>query len=233
VPLCPLGALGRLGPDARDVHDAFALSKEPTAYAAFWGHDATTLLTMAKEPNRYIMPLAAAKPGRHLRRSEDLWPLAGRLLFAERLRLNTQRVLAVLLSKPVLSSVWWSLSESGVTLAPEGEKALALWMNSTLGLLTWLVHREETEGAWVKFKKATLEGLPVLDGRSVGAGGVLELAAAYDSLCNEVLQPLPAMDTDPVRAAIDTTLERALGLPDCSSLREMLAREPVMCLKRM
>jgi len=41
------------------------------------------------------------------------------------------------------------------------------------------------------------------------------------------------MAADPVRARIDQAVSQALGLPDFSILREMLAREPVVCLKRL
>jgi hypothetical protein len=82
---------------------------------------------------------------RNFRKSEDLWPLA------ERLRLNSQRLVAVRLNRPVLLNTWWpmSLREPSARL----EKALVLWLNSTPGLLVFLARREETEGSWVKFKK--------------------------------------------------------------------------------
>lgn len=233
VPVCPLKRLGRLGPDRRDIHDGFALSQSVTPYPALWGHDASAVMTLAQAPNQYLSPLASAKKGRGLRKVEDLWPLAGTLLLAERLRLNTVRLVAVRMSKPVLSNVWWPLALREELAPGEADKALALWLSSTLGLMMLLVHREETEGAWVAYKKPTLEALPVLDVAGFPEDKCAQLAAAYDSLCNEVLQPLPAIDADPVRAAIDAAFERALGLPACSMLREMLAREPVVCLKRM
>ena len=42
-------------------------------------------------------------------------------------------------------------------------KALALWLNSTLGLTLLLGSRIETRGAWISFKKPTLKTLPVID----------------------------------------------------------------------
>ncbi len=59
------------------------------------------------------------------------------------------------------------------------------------------------------------------------------LAAAYDRLCAEPLRPFPEMADDPARAAIDATIASALGLPDFSTLRTLLAREPVVCLRRL
>lgn len=233
LPLCPLGELGVLGPDARDVHDGLKLSHHQmfTAYAAFWGHDSKVVTTLGQQPNNYLSPLPTAKPGRRLKRIEDLWPLAGRLLIAERLRLNTQKLTAIKVSEPVLSSMWWSFAFHKKTAAQRNEKALALWLNSTLGLLLMILNRVETEGAWVKFKKPILAAMPVLNVHELTAAQFKILTVAYDKLAEQTLQPLPNMADDPVRAAIDEALATALHLPDFSMLRTLLAKEPVVCLK--
>lgn len=233
IPLSPLSSLGSLGPDARDMHDAFSVTETKTAFAAFWGHKTADVCSLAQTPNRYLSPLPTAKEGRHLRKAEDLWPHAGDLLLAERLRLNTQRTTAVRVSKPVLSNVWWPLSLADMRNKEQIGKALTLWLNSTLGLLLLLAHREETEGAWVKFKKPVLGRLPVLDVRLLSAGQRRQLASAYDAVAGETLQPFPHMASDPVRAAMDEAVAQVLDLPDFSILRELLAQEPIICLKRL
>jgi len=113
------------------------------------------------------------------------------------------------------------------------EKALTLWLNSTLGLLILHANREETEGAWVDFKKPTLFALPVLDLRALSAEQLKQLAAAYDRVAEKELQPIPQMATDAVRAEIDASIARALHLPDFAVLREMLAKEPVAGMRRL
>ncbi len=233
LPLCPLTELGSLGPDARDVHDGFALSEAPTAYTAFWGHETETVVNIDQQPREYLSPLAQAKPGRHLKRAEDLWTKAARVLLVERIRLNTARMVSVRVSKPVLSSVWWELSLKQDVATEDNEKALALWMNSTFGVLTMLVHREETEGPWIKFKKGTLAHLPMLDVRVLPPEKVKSLAEAYDKLADQALLPIAQLGSDSVRASIDTAIREALGLPDFSILRTLLAQEPGICLKRL
>lgn len=229
ITLCPLGELGTLGPDARDIHDGFSLARGKTAFSSFWSHDASVVTTLAQSPNRYLSPLHQAKKGRPLRQAEILWPRAGRLLIAERQRLNTQRLACIRLDASVLSNVWWPLALRQAS--EEDEKALTLWLNSTLGLITVWAHREETEGAWVKFKKPLLSAMPVLDVRALTTAQRQELAGAYDRLCREPLLPFPQMAQDPVRKAIDEAIAQALGLPDYSVLRELLAREPIVCLR--
>ncbi len=233
LPLCPLGDLGTLGPDRRDIHDGFKLSHNnaATAYPTIWGHDTANIFTMEQKPNSHLSPLPKAKAGRNLRRVEDLWPLAGRLLIAERFWLKKQNLVAVRSSEPVLSNVWWTFSLNKKTAAQRAEKVLALWLNSTLGLIAILASREETRGAWSGIKKPSLAALPVLNINELSAEQFKILTTAYDKLADQTLKPLPEMADDPVRAEIDKAIAKALNLPDFSILRTLLAKEPVVCLK--
>jgi hypothetical protein len=233
LPLTPLSDLGVLGPDRRDIHDGFELTEAPTTYPTFWGHDANAILTIAQEPNNYLSPLPKPKAGRSLRKVSDLWPLAGKILLAERMWLKTQRLVAVHLDQPVLSNVWWSFAFNEDTQHHNADKALVLWLNSTLALLMLFATRDETRGAWVDFKKPSLGAMPVLDVRALSQDQLTTLAAAYNRVSQSELQPLPLMAHDDVRAEIDHAIAEALNLPDFSVLRTMLAREPVVCMERI
>ena len=166
-----------------------------------------------------------------MRNVDLLWPKAGRVLLAERLWLNTQRLVAVRTETPVLSNVWWPMRL--LEQNDDVEKALILWLNSTLGLLLLLSHREETKGAWVKFKKPVLAEMPVLDVRALGVDQMKYLVDAYDTLSKQPLLPFPEMASDPVRKAMDAAVSEALSLPDLSVLRSLLAQEPVVCLQAL
>lgn len=233
IPLRPLKDFGTLGPDARDMHDGFKLSPHLTAYPAFWDHDAQTVNCLQQNPNVYLSPLAKAKKKRPLRLVEDLWPLSARILLAERLRLSSQKINSVCISDSVLSNTWWPLSLKEEYANPSFEKTLILWLNSTLGMLELIANRQETEGAWVKFKKPVLSNLPVLDLAALTEEQVTFLAESFDEVSHEVIQPFPQMADDPVRSRIDAAISEALRLPDYSMLRKLLAQEPVVCLKRL
>ena len=231
VALCSLQQLGGLGPDVRDIHDGFRLAKVVTAYPALWSHDASVMTTVARVPNQHLSPLDRPKTGRHLRNVDLLWPKAGRVLLAERLWLKTQRLVAVRLDVPVLSNVWWPMRL--LEQNDDCEKTLALWLNSTLGLLILLSHREETRGAWVKFKKPVLSEIAVLDVRALSPEQIRRLVNAYDTLSTQPLLPFPEMANDPIRKAMDAAVSEALSLPDLSVLRNLLAQEPVVCLQAL
>jgi hypothetical protein len=132
-------------------------------------------------------------------------------------------------SEPVLSNVWWPVHIDGGEADRIG-KVLTLWLNSTLGVGVFLAHREETEGAWIAIKKPTLASMPVLDPTTLSPEALTVLAAEFDSLCGEDLQPFSQWGSDAIRARIDAAFEHALGLPSLDVVRGLLAREPVVGL---
>ena len=231
VKLTALADLGELGFDRRDIHDGFELAEAKSAYPAFWGHATASVASMNQSANRHLEPLSAAKKNRNLRKAADLWKSASRILLAERLRLNNTKVVTVRLGERALSNVWWTFTlRDGRRDIDTAEKSLVLWLNSTLGLLLLLGHREETEGGWVGFKKPVLGAMPVLDIPRLSAKQRKALARAYDEFADANLLALPLMAGDQTRIAIDNAIAKALGLPDFGPLRELLAREPIICV---
>jgi hypothetical protein len=222
-----LGSLGTFGPDVRDIHDAFTRASSPTQFRAHWGHDSNEVQTIAREPNTYLAARGTAAEGRPLRDADLMWSRAGRIMVTARLRLNTYRIAAVLLPNKALGSGWWPLRLAD-DLDDSHHKALVLWLNSTLGLVTLLATRVDTEGAWTQFKKPSLEGMLVLDTRSLSDDQLADLARTYDDVASQPVGRFPDMNSDPVRDSIDAAFSTALGLPPLGDLRHMLGQEPVI-----
>jgi hypothetical protein len=147
---------------------------------------------------------------------------------AERMWLVTQRLVAVRLPEPALSNVWWPVRLRGGNNAT-AEKALMIWLNSTLGLISLFSSRVPTRGPWMQFKKPNLRNLPVLDVGSLVPYQITQLSQIYDELDDATLLPFPQMATDPVREQINRALSNCLGLPPLDRLRFLLAKEPVVC----
>ena len=229
IPLCQFDELGQVGPDRRDVWDGFERTRTTTAYPMVADHKTEHRKRMVAEPNEYLAPLARPRPGRHLKQVAQLWPKAGRLLVAERLRLDTTRVIAMRSEARVLSNVWWPVRIEDVS----NEKALAAWLNSSLGLLTFLAQRISTEGSWVALKKADLEALPVLNVRRLSPTQLQGLSDLFDGLAAAEFERLPGMQHCPARRSLDDGVSRILGLPDLSKLRDLLASEPVVSNRRL
>ena len=229
VPLCGLGAIGEIGPDRRRLVDGFDRTTSQTAYAMVEGHDTEQRKSLVCTPDTYLSPLVNPKGGQRPGYGEHLWQQAGRLLVAERLRLDTARVVAMQTDTRVLSNVWWPINLEDIS----HEKALTVWLNSSLGLLTVLAQRTTTEGGWVGIKKADLEQLPVLDVREISDSQLQALAKLFDDMTEEEFERLPGMANCPARRGLDGGISAILGLPNLDGLRRLLASEPVVSNQRL
>ena len=224
-----LGDIAVLGPDRRDIADGFTISSGRTRYPAFMGHRAESVQTIQTTPNKWLSPRASAAAGRPLRDVTLVWGRAGSIMIAERSWLNTQRSLAVRLDIDALSNVWWPVR---LRLKNElAEKVLMLWLNSTPGLLMTIAHRIPTRGAWIQFKKPTIENLPVLDIMSLPKSQLRQLAGVYDAVAGSDLNTITNMAVDPIRSDIDDAFAQVLNLPPLNDLRAELAEEPIIKLR--
>jgi hypothetical protein len=231
IPTCTVAQLGDIGPDRRRIHEAFDLHWDlRTPHPAFWDHEADQVRTLRQTPNAWLQP---RKTPRYADRSATanyaqypyhLWGMAADILLAERLRTNTHRVLAVGFDQPVLGNTWWALKTG--ELSSDRRKALLLWLNGTLSLLSFFGARVATHGAWMQMKKPAWEAMPVLDVRSLTNRQASALSRAYNELASQELLPLARVNDDPVRRAIDEALCGVLDLPDLTYVRDMLANEP-------
>ncbi len=227
VPLKTLSSLGTLGYDRWDITDAFELVSTSQGYPAFWGQDAGTMQTLAQTANRQLAPRTSPAPGRQrIKPAVPVWGAAGRLMVSERLRAVTYRTTAVVLSERAIANTSWSVNLHGDDR--DADQIVALWLNSTLGLLAFITAAEETEGPWIALKKNSLKKLPVLDPEALGESARAVLRRTWQDLHNAELQPVSKLAEDPVRQIIDHAICEAVGLPEdpIVALRELLGSEP-------
>ena len=230
VPMCPLGELGNVGPDRRALIDGFDRTSSMTAYPMIAGHDTEKRRTLTCSPDAYLAPLVEPKGSQKPGYGERLWQQSSRLLVSERLRLDTARVVSMWSETKVLSNVYWEIR---VEEDARREKALAVWLNSSLGLLTILARRTSTMGGWTAMKKGDLEELPVLDLRGLSEEQIQGLSDVFDRLADAEFERLPGMSDCAARRALDDGLSEILGLPKLDRLRALLASEPVVSNRRL
>ena len=229
VSLCRLEEIGDIGPDVRDLQDGFERTDTLTAYPMVENNNSNQRRWISVEHDRYLSPLAKARRGRRLKSAVQLWKKSGQLLVPEGPRLNTTWILSMCTSRPVLSNSWWVIRMENRNY----EKAISLWLNSSIGMFALLANRNTTEGAKVKFKKADLNEMPVLDVRAISESQLQALADLFDELVNEEFERLPAMAECAARRRLDEGMAEILGLPDLSGLRRLLASEPVVSNQRL
>jgi N-6 DNA Methylase len=228
LPLCRLDALGDLGPDRARIHEGFNVTTtELTPYPAFWGHESEKVRTIAQEPNAYLAVNLDSPRGPNY--GPHLWERAGRLLLVERLWPITHRVLAVGFGTAVLGNTWWALQSK--ILTEEQEKALLLWLNSSLALLLYFGRRVVTRSAWMQMKQPGWQAMPVLDVRTLSSKQLALLDKVFTHISGRDLTPLAQIKTDSVRSQIDLALSRVLKIPNLAFVRDLLDREPGLTAK--
>jgi len=241
-PVKPLSEVAeRVGPDVRQVHGAFKLSKSTTTFGAFWYHDSQYVKTLELNSNFYLQP----KPG-NMQHAQNLWSSGkGKLMVAERLWLVTNLLVTVCLGEEALSDMWWPVRLKEIATSDgydlpreEHEKIQALWLNSTFGLLGILSLRQDTRGAWIKLKKETLNAIPLLDVSRLTQQQIQKLVQLYVEVSMQDVPPIPtqfqqAAQRQGWRYEVDKALVEIITgeTKDLTPIYEMLAREPIICLK--
>ena len=82
-------------------------------------------------------------------------------------------------------------------------------------------------------KKADLEELPVLDVRQLSSAQLQAMSELFDGMVEAEFERLPGMSNCQARRALDDGLSQILSLPDLSTLRTLLASEPVVSNRRL
>ena len=218
-----LGQIAEIGPAGQAVRGIFDRSEVPdqNAMIALWDHKTDHTQTMSAAHDTYI----TAKPGK-ARQANALWRQRATLLLAARARLNTTRVVSVRLPQRVLGSAWVPCKPTDK--GESTEKAICVYLNSTVGALAILGNRSIRDLSYSQFSMDDLRRIPVPDFNALGEAKVNALASVYDQLHKWILLPLPQMMEDETRKALDAIVVAALDLaPEIvATIRRELSREP-------
>ena len=218
-----LGQIAEIGPAGQAVRGIFDRSVVPDqrAMVALWDHKTDITQTMSAAHDTYI----SAKPGK-ARQAKALWEQRGTLLLAARARLNTTRLVSVRLPQRALGSAWVPCKPFGKD--ENSEKAICVYLNSTVGALAILGNRSIRDLSYSQFSMDDLRRIPVPDFAALSEAQVMQLAATYDALCNFTLLPLPQIMEDETRQALDRAAVSALGISAevIANIRRELSREP-------
>ena len=159
---------------------------------------------------------------------------AGRLHINRDFRLNSQSLGACLTPTPTIGGRAWPSFAPASSGGEHNtwESALALWMNSTPGLIArwWVSTRQQRGRACLTV--TTLGSIPVLDLRVVPAEVVAALAGIVEQFSARDLLPANEAYRDPVRHELDKAiLCEVLGLSESilgplATLREQWCAEP-------
>lgn len=210
VPLTVFNSvISSIGIDRHQFHDHFERVSVRTPYPVIYGGEESVRKKMLVQPNAYASPKTDRAGSIFRARS-------GRVLVPDRIWWDTAHVIALYSETPVLSNIFYAVR---LRVRPEvetlAEKAVALWLNTTWGLLTVLISRQETRGRWTSLKMSQWRMLPILDVNSLNNTTLKRLADAFDKHANKPLRRIPEQfnpaNPDPARLEIDIDFLKALN----------------------
>ena len=222
IAITGLGEIGRPGPVHRDVNgvdkgtkayrgpfDIEPLARGRTAsYPVLWAHDAGS----GRESQIEVSPDRQARVRSGMaQRARDVWATATRLHLSLDFRLNSQSLAACVTSEPCVGGRAWP---SFILEDAAWEKAVALWLNTTLGLVGfWWTGTRQQQGR-ANLTVTRLRDLVSIDPRRLTPE---QMSSASDLFDRFKLQPLlPANEAyrDTARQELDeAVLCGVLGLP--------------------
>ncbi len=222
-----LGDLADIG-CGRGVRGCFDSRQSPDkgARASMYGHDTSRVVSIENRPYSYLIPKKGMEAS-----ADRVWSGASHLLFPEKLRLNLSHVTAVCSPDETVGTSWYNVRPraGGAAERLRWSKAMAVFLNSTPGIVAVLGMRIPTVLSRPRFSSAGAKGMrvPLLSDGQAGA-----LAGAYKRHASRPIGRFAEPD-DPVRRGIDDAVSSALDIPGgtVGRMRCELAKEP-MCTGR-
>lgn len=228
-PSAKLSVFADVGPTGGTVRKAFVTERpesDTRRFIALWGHSSSDVQMMRPQAKSPVWahpdPIKSVSATKH-------WEKRSHLLVPVAPYLPKARTMAVRLDKPTLGSMWTNVRiECQAGYEADYERALCVYMNSTLGILSMLGSFKRMDRlSRLESTARDLMALPVPD--FVKMNGPLEaLATAFDELGECELSPLPESNNCSVRRAIDDAVCEALGISEelIHRIRSDLVREP-------
>lgn len=242
VPVAPLGSIAAIGPYHMQIknpnHGVFKIveTEDPTRLGepALWHHKSGEIRTLSPIANARLQPRA----GRPNSAKKAMLRRAGHLQLASALRHAPQRFAAVRTEEAMLGvSSWVTLlikHDGEKNLRTAMEKTLALWLNSTPGLILRIFHANRPYLGRSGMPHELARTFPVLDVTKLPTEKLTAGAALFDELSGEEFQGFAQMDTDQARRKLnEKLLADILGAPAAAktaiqNLTAQLKAEPTL-----
>ena len=229
LPLVPLATIGQRGLVDRDISgtetnragvprgpfDIERPARSDDRYPALWRHDAD------RERELVVAPDSRGEVREGMDdKAATVWETATRLHFNRDFQLNSQSLAACLTPEPTIGGRAWP--NFRVEVDPRCEQALALWANTTPGLISfwWIAGRQQQGRAILTISQ--LPRLTVLDVRTLDDEQLKHAERLFAEFAERDFLPANEAYRDETRQALDrAVLCGLLSLPE--SILEPLA----------
>ncbi|MCB2209419.1 hypothetical protein KQH62_00875 [bacterium] len=248
IPITTISKIGELGPYHADVNgytssggirgpfnvESYPESGEPT-YPILWGHDADRERTIKfKADSEGIIRQGKTPNEENLLRNkvEEIWDSATHCHFNRDFRFNSQSTCTQYTSRRTIGGrAWLSIKFGNENI----EKIIALWGNTTMGILLYWWHSSKQQSGRGTIGKVALRDLPVLDVRKFSPEQIEIATSIFDEFADKKLLPIHEIAVDENRKLLDIEfLGKVLNFPKpiladggpLDILRKKLGKEP-------
>ncbi len=199
LPISQMQAVCNIGPQDRQIRgslgafDAHRGWNGQAQFPALWAQSASVHRGMTAEPNAWLTP----QPGKDYGR---IWAQSGRLHVTRDVGYNSQRVMAARTNSDALGiRAWFTLNVPNDDPAAKSQQeiALALWCNSTLGLLLHAHHANRVQQGRGLGSKGMLKTMPALDVRQLQSWQLEQAQTIWRRLKGLTFQPFHNCTIDP------------------------------------
>ena len=234
LPVAPMAEVCNVGPEHKRIRgsagafDAHHGWNEQAQFPAIWKQQSSVHQGMLVEPNAWLVP----KPDREY---EPLWAQSGTLQMTCDVRYNSQRIMTTRTDVRALGVRAWhtmNVHDDDPVVRSRREIALALWCNSTAGMLLHANHSNRAQEGRGTGNKGMLESLHTLDVRKLGHWQLDEAQSVWRDFRNQTFESFHRCAVDPVRIELDRrVVQDMLGLGEdavaaVANLRSLLAADP-------
>ena len=216
-PVRPLEEIAGLGSPTPDIDGHLAPAGGlPGTHQVLRSHDSTE--QKALEVARTESMRAAGEKSLVLRRMEAVM---SRLHLNDNLRYNSQPLAACMTPQPSVGGKGWP---NAAVQEPREEKALAVWLNTSLSLIIHWSRSNRTQTGLGYLSRRQLSCLPVLDVTRLNEAQLESMAGIFEQVRELPMLPASEAWRDRIRMAIDRrVLEDVLGLgPETTALLKEL-----------
>ena len=237
IPMTRMGKIGRVGPVDRDIAsgprepDRGPFSKHNgadsgTEWPFLWNHDSKKQQHMAVAPDSR----GIVKPGKE-DEAEEIWRRASHLHINRDFQFNANPTCAVYTEQKSAGGRAWPNFRMQT---PEMEKAACVWLNGTLGLITYWISSNRSQSGRGGPTVRAIPNIASLDVTRLDAERLQTAVSIYCDLCQEPMLPANEAWRDPVRQELDRRLlTDLLGLDgdaveQLAILRNQWCREPTV-----
>ena len=234
--IASLKSFARVGPADNNIANNQAAafdrypSENPKVYPMLWRCESNCQESLIANADTE----GAIRPGRE-RKATSIWDTRSHVHIAREVGFQSHRVISLFTRQRCIGGRSWPSLQLP---EPRQEKALCMWLNTTLGLMLYWYFSAKQQRTRGIMTVSALATFPVIDVTHMSEQQLQDSDALFERIANSKFDRISNSYSDPVRASLDDAfLGEILGLSqefldELNELRELWCQEPSIMINR-